>query len=85
MLLTFLKTSIFKALYSIKSCQFFVCFGKRYENDLRVIFNQWPKLKLGFDVEPEFRILKVIYCTHSEEITVAGDVKTKLDDAKSKR
>jgi hypothetical protein len=26
---------------------------------LRVIFNQWPKLYLGFDVEPEIQILKV--------------------------
>ena len=26
-----------------------------------VIFYQWPKLNLGFDVEPEFWILKVIY------------------------
>ena len=26
---------------------------------LRVIFDQWPKLNLGFDVEPEIRILKV--------------------------
>ena len=24
------------------------------------IFDQWPKLNLGFDVEPEIRILKVI-------------------------
>ena len=29
---------------------------------VRVIFDQWPKLNLGFDVEPEIRILKVIYC-----------------------
>ena len=27
--------------------------GKRYKDDLRVIFEQWPKLYLGFDVEPE--------------------------------
>ena len=26
-----------------------------------VIFDQWPNLNLGFDVEPEIRILKVIY------------------------
>jgi hypothetical protein len=32
-----------------------------YENALMVIFDQWPKLYLGFDVEPEIRILKVIY------------------------
>ena len=24
-------------------------FGKRYKNDYRVIFNQWPKLNLGLD------------------------------------
>ena len=59
----------FKALYLLKSCQFssaeFRGFGKRYENVLRVIFDQWPKLHLGFDVEPEIRILKVMYsiCT----------------------
>jgi hypothetical protein len=34
---------------------------KRYENALRVIFDQWPKLYLGFDVESEIQILKVIY------------------------
>ena len=27
----------------------------------RVIFDQWPKLKLGFDVRSEIPILKVIY------------------------
>ena len=25
------------------------------------IFDQWPKLYLGFDVEPEIQILKIIY------------------------
>ena len=25
-------------------------FGKRYEDDLKVIFDQWPKLYLGLDV-----------------------------------
>ena len=24
-------------------------FGKRYEDDLRLIFDQWPKLHLGLD------------------------------------
>ena len=24
-------------------------FGKRHKDDLRVIFDQWPKLHLGFD------------------------------------
>ena len=68
----FLKTSIFKALYLLKSWQFFVSwiqsFGKRYENDLRVIFDQWPKLNLGFDVEPEIWILKVIYLLYMKFI-----------------
>ena len=36
-------------------------FGKRCEDDLWVIFDQWPKLHLGFDAEPEIWILKVIY------------------------
>ena len=35
-------------------------FVKKYENDLRVIFDQWPKLSLGLDVRPEVLILKVI-------------------------
>jgi hypothetical protein len=35
-------------------------FVKRYKDDLRVIFDQWPKLYLGFDAEPEIQILKVI-------------------------
>ena len=35
--------------------------GKRYKDDLRVIFDQWPKLYLGFDAEPEIRIFKFIY------------------------
>ena len=26
-------------------------FGKRYEVDLRVIFDQWPKLYIGFEAE----------------------------------
>ena len=37
-------------------------FGKFYENVLRAIFDQWPKLQFGFDAEPKIRILKVIYC-----------------------
>ena len=27
---------------------------------LSVIFDQWPKLNIGFDVEPKMQILKVI-------------------------
>ena len=30
------------------------------KDDWRVIFDQWLKLYLGFDAEPEIRILKVI-------------------------
>jgi hypothetical protein len=26
---------------------------KRYKDDLRVIFDQWPKLYIVFDAEPE--------------------------------
>ena len=53
----FLKNSIFKALYLLKLGPFFVSwfpsFGKRYGNDLRVIFYQWPKLCIGLDVEAD--------------------------------
>ena len=33
-------------------------FGKRYEDDLRVIFDQWPKLHLGLDAISNQKILK---------------------------
>ena len=33
-------------------------FGKRYEDDLRVIFDQWPKLHLGLDVLSNQKLLK---------------------------
>ena len=33
-------------------------FGKRYEDDLRVIFVQWPKLHLGLDALRNQEILK---------------------------
>ena len=50
--------------FLLKLCPFFVSwfwsFVKRYEFDLRVIFDQWPKLSLGLDVQPEIPILKVI-------------------------
>ena len=36
-------------------------FGKRYEDDLRVIFNQRPKLHLGLDARSNQKILKGIY------------------------
>ena len=37
--------------------------GKRYKDDLMVIFDKWPKLYLGFDAEPKIQTLKVIYHT----------------------
>ena len=33
--------------------------GERHKDDLKVIFDQWAKLYLGFDAEPDIRILKV--------------------------
>ena len=36
-------------------------FGKRYEDDFRVIFDQWPKLYLGLDALSNQKILKGIY------------------------
>ena len=38
-------------------------FGKRYEDDLRVIFDQWPKLHLGLDALSNQKILKGIEYT----------------------
>ena len=35
-------------------------FGKRYKDDLRVIFDQWPKLHLGLDVLSNQKILNGI-------------------------
>ena len=35
-------------------------FGKRYEDDLRVIFDQWPKLHLGLDALSNQKILNGI-------------------------
>ena len=36
-------------------------FGKRYEDNLRVIFDQWPKLHLGLDALSNRKILNGIY------------------------
>ena len=36
-------------------------FGKRYEDNLRVIFDQWPKLNLGFDALSNQKILNGVY------------------------
>ena len=35
-------------------------FGKRYEDNLRVIFDQWPKLHLGLDALSNQKFLKDI-------------------------
>ena len=35
-------------------------FGKRYQDNLRVIFDQWPKLHLGLDALNNQKILKGI-------------------------
>ena len=35
-------------------------FGKRYEDNLRVIFDQWPKLHLGLDALSNQKILNGI-------------------------
>ena len=36
--------------------------GKRYKDDLWVIFDQWPKLHLGLDVPGNQKNLKGVYC-----------------------
>ena len=36
-------------------------FGKRYEDDLRVIFDQWPKLLLDLDVLSNQKILNGVF------------------------
>jgi hypothetical protein len=40
-------------------------FGKRYEDDLRVIFDQLQKLHLGLDALSNEKILKGIYLLHN--------------------
>ena len=39
-------------------------FGKRYKDNLRVIFDQWPKLLLGLDALSNQKILNGIYWTY---------------------
>ena len=36
-------------------------FGKRHEDNLRVIFDQWPKLHLGLDALSNQKILNGVY------------------------
>ena len=40
-------------------------FGKRFEDNLRVIIDQWPKLRLDLDVLSNQKILNGIYCTET--------------------
>ena len=51
--------------FLLKLCPFFVSWFwssvMSYEFDLRVIFDQWPKLHLGLDMRPEIPILKGLY------------------------
>ena len=62
LVLTFLKN--FKASKALFAkivpifCQLILSFVEKYKFDLRVIFDQWPKLHLGLDVRPEIPILK---------------------------
>ena len=36
-------------------------FGKRYEDDFSVIFDQWPKLHLDLEAVSNQKILKGVY------------------------
>ena len=64
----FLKHFISKSCRFL-SAEFRVLVRDMEMNDLRFIFDQWPKQHLEFDVEPEIWILKVIYY---KVITVQG-------------
>ena len=35
-------------------------FGKRYEDDLRLIFDQWPKLHLDLDAPSNQKVLQAV-------------------------
>ena len=56
-------------------------FGKRYEDNLWDIFDQWPKLHLGLDALSNKKILKGVYyiiinckiCTHKFVHSVIKD------------
>ena len=53
------------------SVYWFPNFGKRYEDDLRIIFDQWPKLHLGLDALSNQKILKgVYYLLHEQKRTL---------------
>ena len=53
--------------FSIATFRTLVSFMKM---SLRVIFDQLPMLHLGFDPEPEIRILKVMYLLFSVYVVV---------------
>ena len=42
-------------------------FGKRYEDNLRVIFDKWPKLQLGLDALSNQKTLNGIYFRNRQE------------------
>ena len=54
--------NLIEAIYFLEVCPIFVCsylsFGKRYENKLKLIFDQWPKFYMGLKVESEIQIVK---------------------------
>jgi hypothetical protein len=67
-------------------------FGKRYEDDLRVIFDQWPKLHLGLDTLSNQKILKgvyyisITYCLFGESLNfeiISMNTYTQLKDFQS--
>ena len=43
-------------------------FGKRYDNDVRVIFDKRPKLHLGLDALSNQKILNGVYCPYLTSI-----------------
>jgi hypothetical protein len=62
-------------------------FGKRYEDDLRVIFDQWQKLHLGLDALSNQKILKGIYylpftsCTFDDHFFILIAIFTNIAQA----
>ena len=48
-------------------------FGKRYEDNLRVIFDQWPKLHLGLDALSIKKILKGVYYLTKKTVIKSGN------------
>ena len=48
-------------LLCVAKDEHFSYFHSSCQLGLRVIFDQWPKLNLGFDVQPEIRILKILF------------------------